>query len=143
MKPVQREHPRPGATACLVEFAARLKYAALPEDVRHHARRHLLDTIGVMVAGAQGDLCRKAQAVLGGTSHGECVAVPGREERASVLDAAFLGGTAAHGIEFDDGFRQGSVHPGAWSSRRCLPQRLCKKRAGRRFSRQSSPATRH
>src|SRR6266571_2320795 len=26
--------------------------------------------------------------------------------------AAFLGGTAAHGIELDDGFRQGSVHPG-------------------------------
>jgi 2-methylcitrate dehydratase PrpD len=29
-----------------------------------------------------------------------------------LLDAAYLGGTAAHGIEFDDGFRQGSVHPG-------------------------------
>src|SRR4029077_5284266 len=29
-----------------------------------------------------------------------------------LLDAAFLGGTAAHGIELDDGFRQGSVHPG-------------------------------
>jgi 2-methylcitrate dehydratase PrpD len=130
MKPVQREHPRPGATACLVEFAARLKYAALPEDVRHHARRHLLDTIGVMVAGAQGDLCRKAQAVLGGTSHGECVAVPGREERASVLDAAFLGGTAAHGIEFDDGFRQGSVHPGCVVVPAVLAAALVQKASG-------------
>jgi 2-methylcitrate dehydratase PrpD len=112
MKPLHREHPRAGATARLVEFAGRLKYAALPEDVRHHARRHLLDTIGVMIAGAQGDLCRKAQAVLADTRSGERVPVPGREERASVLDAAFLGGTAAHGIEYDDGFRQGSVHPG-------------------------------
>jgi len=38
--------------------------------------------------------------------------VPGRSRRADVIDAAFLGGTAAHGIELDDGFRQGSVHPG-------------------------------
>src|ERR671917_440350 len=38
--------------------------------------------------------------------------VPGRQRRADLLDAAFLGGTAAHGIELDDGYRQGSVHPG-------------------------------
>jgi 2-methylcitrate dehydratase PrpD len=40
------------------------------------------------------------------------IPVPGRARRADVIDAAFLGGTAAHGIELDDGFRQGSVHPG-------------------------------
>src|SRR5262249_56152466 len=38
--------------------------------------------------------------------------VPGRGRRADLIDGAFLGGTAAHGIELDDGFRQGSVHPG-------------------------------
>src|SRR5262249_60543753 len=38
--------------------------------------------------------------------------VPAGARRADVIDAAFLGGTAAHGIELDDGFRQGSVHPG-------------------------------
>jgi 2-methylcitrate dehydratase PrpD len=42
-----------------------------------------------------------------------------REERCRCPDAQTarfcstqLGGTAAHGIEFDDGFRRGSVHPG-------------------------------
>jgi 2-methylcitrate dehydratase PrpD len=40
------------------------------------------------------------------------VPVPGRTRRADLIDAGFLGGTAAHGIELDDGFRQGSVHPG-------------------------------
>ncbi len=40
------------------------------------------------------------------------IPVPGRARRADLIDAAFLGGTAAHGIELDDGFRQGSVHPG-------------------------------
>jgi 2-methylcitrate dehydratase PrpD len=40
------------------------------------------------------------------------IPVPGRARRADLIEAAFLGGTAAHGIELDDGFRQGSVHPG-------------------------------
>jgi 2-methylcitrate dehydratase PrpD len=40
------------------------------------------------------------------------IPVPGRARHADLIDAAFLGGTAAHGIELDDGFRQGSVHPG-------------------------------
>ena len=33
---------------------ARLRYDALPEEARHYARRHLLDTVGVMIAGARG-----------------------------------------------------------------------------------------
>ena len=40
------------------------------------------------------------------------VPVPGRARRADLIDAAFLGGTAAHGIELDDGYTKGSVHPG-------------------------------
>ncbi len=40
------------------------------------------------------------------------VPVPGRARRADLLDAAFLGGTAAHGIELDDGYRHGSAHCG-------------------------------
>ena len=36
----------------------------------------------------------------------------GRARRADLLDAAFLGGTAAHGIELDDGYRAGSAHCG-------------------------------
>jgi 2-methylcitrate dehydratase PrpD len=40
------------------------------------------------------------------------IPVPGRARRADLLDATFLGATAAHGIELDDGYRQGSVHPG-------------------------------
>jgi len=88
-------HPAAGATAAIVEFVGELRHAALPDEVRHYARRHLLDTVGVMIAGPAGRS-----------------PVPGRSRRADVIDAAFLGGTAAHGIELDDGFRQGSVHPG-------------------------------
>src|SRR5580704_6986606 len=105
-------HPAAGATAAIVQFVGELRHAALPDEVRHYARRHLLDTVGVMIAGAGGDVATRAEAVLAAARPAGRIPVPGRARRADVIDAAFLGGTAAHGIELDDGFRQGSVHPG-------------------------------
>ena len=105
-------HPAAGATAAIVEFVGELRHAALPDEVRHYARRHLLDTVGVMIAGAGGEVASRAEAVLAAVRPPGDVPVPGRARRADLIDAAFLGGTAAHGIELDDGFRQGSVHPG-------------------------------
>src|SRR5215831_2718435 len=109
---LQTLHPAARATAAIVEFVGELRYAALPDEVRHYARRHLLDTVGVMIAGAGGDVATRAEAVLAAARPADRIPVPGRARRADLLDAAFLGGTAAHGIELDDGFRQGSVHPG-------------------------------
>ena len=104
--------PAAGATDALVGFAHALRYDTLDAEVRHYARRHLLDTVGVMIAGAPGDVATRAEAVVASVRRAGDIPVPGRARRADLLDAAFLGGTAAHGIELDDGFRQGSVHPG-------------------------------
>jgi 2-methylcitrate dehydratase PrpD len=109
---LQTLHPAARATAAIVEFVGELRHAALADEVRHYARRHLLDTVGVMIAGAGGDVATRAEAVLSAARPAGRIPVPGRARRADVIDAAFLGGTAAHGIELDDGFRQGSVHPG-------------------------------
>ncbi len=109
---LQTLEPGAGATAAIVDFVCRLNYAAFGDEVIHYARRHLLDTVGVMIAGAGGEVATRAEAVLGAARPPGRIPVPGRARRADLLDAAFLGGTAAHGIELDDGFRQGSVHPG-------------------------------
>ena len=45
-------HPAAGATQAIVAFVSGLRHAALTDEVRHYARRHLLDTVGVMIAGA-------------------------------------------------------------------------------------------
>jgi 2-methylcitrate dehydratase PrpD len=105
-------HPAAGATDALAAFVGALRHDALSDEVRHYARRHLLDTVGVMIAGARGDVADRAEAVLAAVRPAGSVPVPGRARRADVIDSAFLGGTAAHGIELDDGYRQGSVHPG-------------------------------
>jgi 2-methylcitrate dehydratase PrpD len=109
---LQTLDPVGSTTAALVEFVSELRYAAIPDEARHYARRHLLDTVGVMIAGAAGDVASHAEAVLATVGGAGRSPVPGRARRADLIDAAFLGGTAAHGIELDDGFRQGSVHPG-------------------------------
>jgi 2-methylcitrate dehydratase PrpD len=101
-----------GATDALVGFVSALRHQQLSPEVRHYARRHLMDTVGVMIAGAGGAVATRAEAMLASVRPAGNVAVPGRARRADLLDAAFLGGTAAHGIELDDGYRQGSVHPG-------------------------------
>src|SRR4051795_861440 len=104
--------PAAGATDQIVKFAGALRYDALPEDARHYARRHLLDTIGVMIAGAGGTIATQAENVIKAVRPAGNIPVPGRARRADLLDAAFLGGTAAHGIELDDGYRHGSAHCG-------------------------------
>ena len=104
--------PAAGATDALVNFTAALRYDTLPEDARHYARRHLLDTVGVMIAGAGGAIATQAEAVIKAVRPAGKIPVPGRTRRADLLDAAFLGGTAAHGIELDDGYRHGSAHCG-------------------------------
>jgi 2-methylcitrate dehydratase PrpD len=109
---LQRHDAAAGATAAIVEFVTGLRFPALSEEVRHYARRHLLDTAGVMIAGAGGQVANRAEAVLAAVRPAGHIPVPGRARRADLLDAAFLAGTAGHGIELDDGFRQGSVHPG-------------------------------
>src|SRR5262247_1763347 len=104
--------PAAGATQAIVDFASGLSYASLSAEVRHYTRRHLLDTVGVMIAGAPGDVATRAEAVVSAVRPAGKIPVPGRARRADLLDAAFLAGTAAHGIELDDGYRAGSAHCG-------------------------------
>ncbi len=104
--------PASGATAAIVKFVSTLRGAELSPEVVHYAKRHLLDTIGVMIAGASGDVATRAEKVVASVRGAGKIPVPGRARRADLLDAAFLGGTAAHGIELDDGYRAGSAHCG-------------------------------
>src|SRR5215468_2933789 len=109
---LRTRHPAAGATDAITGFVSALRHGALGEEVRHYARRHLFDTVGVMIAGAGGEVATRAEAVLANVRPAGSVPVPGRTRRADLIDAAFLGGTAAHGIELDDGYTKGSVHPG-------------------------------
>ena len=124
-------HPAAGATDAVTSFVRALRYGSLSEEVRHYARRHLFDTVGVMIAGASGEVATRAEAVLASVRPAGEVPVPGRARRADLLDACFLGGTAAHGIELDDGYTKGSVHPGCAVVPAALAVGFTKRASGR------------
>lgn len=99
-------------TAQLAALAAS-QFAALAQPgVRHAARRHLMDTTGAVIAGMAQPPARIAAEAHAGLVAPGPVAVPGLARRWDALSAAYLMGTAAHGLELDDGYTPGSVHPG-------------------------------
>jgi 2-methylcitrate dehydratase PrpD len=102
-----------GATARLAEFSAGLRFENLGDGARRAVRRHLLDTLGAAIAGTQGAPSRIAAKTLAQLESGGDVPVPGTSGRWQRLSAAYLLGASAHGLELDDGYRPGSVHPGA------------------------------
>jgi len=99
-------------TEAIIALVTDLTWDTLNQEVKHAAKRHFLDTLGVIIAGASGDLAGRAEAVLARVRVAGRIPVPGRSRRADLLDAAYIAGSAGHGIELDDGYRQGSVHPG-------------------------------
>src|ERR1700692_1368341 len=83
----------------VVAVATGLTWIDFDIEVRRAATRHLLDTIGVMIAGAPGQIATQVERVLADVRPAAGVPIPGRTRRADILDAAFLAGTAGHGIE--------------------------------------------
>ena len=114
LQPLDSAALAPGrGTEAIVTLVKELRWDTLDQEVKHAAKRHFLDTLGVIIAGASGELAGRAEAVLAKVRAPGRIPVPGRQRRSDLLDAAYIAGTAAHGIELDDGYRQGSVHPGA------------------------------
>ena len=107
-KTEQAESP----TRLLAEFASGLGHGDLDEAAHHAVRRHTLDTVGAMIAGATQRATVIVEATLAETTGAGDVPVAGLARRMDALSAAYVMGTASHGLELDDGYRKGSVHPG-------------------------------
>jgi 2-methylcitrate dehydratase PrpD len=110
---MRTEVPDRGSTAIISRFIAGLRFEDLTSSERSALRRHLLDTLGAMIAGAGGAPSRIAAQTLAEIEGPGHVPVPGFARTWSRLSAAYLGGASAHGLELDDGYRAGSIHPGA------------------------------
>ncbi len=103
-----------GETDKLIHFARSLTWGSLPSAVVQAAKRHLLDTCAAIVGGMDMHVTTRAARIPGVATHRvDGLPVPGSTLRLDAPSFAFLCGTAAHGIELDDGYREGSMHPGA------------------------------
>ncbi|MGH3758911.1 MmgE/PrpD family protein [Actinophytocola sp.] len=97
----------------LAGWAAGLRYEDLPAEVVHHAKRVLLDYVGATLLGSTSSSARIVQQYLGETSDRGPATVLGTSLELGPASAALANGTAAHGMEVDDGYSPGSFHPGA------------------------------
>ncbi len=99
-------------TSGLANFTTGLEWRDMPDDVRNASRDHFVDTLGVIIGGMPSDVVKSVAGVLGLARSTGGIAVPGTRLTAKVTDFAMLCGTAAHGLELDGGYREGTVHPG-------------------------------
>jgi len=91
-----------GATADLAAFAANVTLDEVPEQARRLSRRHLLDSLGVMLAGSTTPGSRLTQelfAEMGGAPQATLV---GAGRRGTLLQAAYANGEAGHAMDYDD-----------------------------------------
>jgi 2-methylcitrate dehydratase PrpD len=112
---VKAGNPQSGAPAVqqLAEWAAGLRYDAIPPEVLQAARDCLVDTLGVALSGSRtpvaGVARRAAEGIYGA---GNATAI-GRTSPFTAPGAAFVNACAAHALDFDDNCYAGFVHGSA------------------------------
>lgn len=98
-------------TGRLAAFIAQTRYASLPAAAITQARRAVLDTLAVMLAGSQEPAGRLAGDVVRLQDCRPVATAVGQGFRSSAAGAAFVNGVAGHALDFDDFNSSMSGHP--------------------------------
>ncbi len=99
-------------TAAYGAFIAQLKYKALPQAVVSVARQGFTDCTGVMLAGSREPVTAAIERVLRADNPDGPAHLYFSSKRTSAPAAAWINGTAAHALDYDDVALKGS-HPSA------------------------------
>ena len=91
-----------GPTENIADFIANTEPGDISSAVITPAKRHVIDTLGVALGGTQMALAQPLAKVLSREAHGESFLWDG-SGRSNATDAAWVNGTLAHTLDFDDG----------------------------------------
>ncbi len=97
-----------GLTMDLGRFISSLRYEDIPRAALFPIHAAFADTIGVAIAGAREPAPQLVKAMLAPT--GTEATLLNRQGRACALDAAWINGTAAHALDYDDVSQRGFGH---------------------------------
>lgn len=89
-------------TRHVAEWIATLRPEDVPETARREAIVHVLDTVGVALAGSQAPLSAILREQIGGAGGAAQATVIGSALRVSAQQAALANGAAAHALDYDD-----------------------------------------
>jgi 2-methylcitrate dehydratase PrpD len=112
-KGTHMNHEDPGPSARLARWVHGLEPDDIPAHVRALAVNCMLDTVGVAIAGSRTDAAGCARAICEDTGTRGHAAAFGARVGYSAQAAAFVNGTAAHALDFDDNCYAGFVHGSA------------------------------
>lgn len=106
------EHNDASISARIASWASEIRAADLPDEVRSAAVTAIVDTVGVMIAGADTRPAGFAHRVAMETcAPGDCQLVTGGALAGA--GAAMVNATSAHALDFDDNCDAGVVHASA------------------------------
>ena len=94
-------------------FVIGSQFSSLPPNVVTKAKGHILDTLGVLVAASADPLMDILDGYLTDLGLGDGATILGTGRRTSVVNAALVNGTLAHGLDYDDSSWRLIGHPSA------------------------------
>ncbi|HEV7819582.1 MAG TPA: MmgE/PrpD family protein [Burkholderiales bacterium] len=98
-------------TKTLAQFLVDSRYDAIPETVRHEARRSVLNWLGCAIGASRHEGIDIALAALRDFSGPAQATVLGRGDRLDIMHAALLNGISSHMFDFDDTHLKTVIHP--------------------------------
>jgi len=98
-------------TAALASWIVSNRIETVPEDVRHEARRAIVNYLGCALGGSHDEAVDIAIRALGPYSGPPVASVLGRAERLDPLHASLMNGISSHVYDFDDTTPKNYMHP--------------------------------
>jgi 2-methylcitrate dehydratase PrpD len=98
-------------TAALAAWIVSHRIETVPEDVRHEARRAIVNYVGCALGGCRDEAVDLAIEALGPFSGPRTAAILGRSERLDPLHASLMNGISSHVYDFDDTTPKNYMHP--------------------------------
>ena len=95
------------------EFSAGLNFSSLPAQVTGCVKEHILDTVGICLAATRIDTSQMAMRLAESWAGPEESGALGTNGRFPAAAAAFVNGTLAHSLDFDDTHLPSVLHPSA------------------------------
>ena len=96
-----------------LDFIHTLSYDSLPREVKHQAKRCLLDTLGAAIAGYRTPVAALMEGFARDQFPGDQAGIIVSGTRVSASGAALANGFAVNALDIDDGYRNVKGHPGA------------------------------
>ncbi|HEY3824816.1 MAG TPA: MmgE/PrpD family protein [Bryobacteraceae bacterium] len=98
-------------TAALASWVVSHRVETVPEDVRHEARRAIVNYLGCALGGSHDEAVDIAIRALGPFSGPQTASILGRTERLDPLHASLMNGISSHVYDFDDTTPKNYMHP--------------------------------